>query len=248
MTFQNQSDDWKSNQSRPSSINLLDMTDVLLIQPNITNQIKQHSLDLIETDCPTKIKDTNKEIENLLDKKEVKTKLSYNSLQMFDPLQPRVENTSEEKQSTKVIPTRLPTPRRPIHSTDHFKDDQLQVPSSTTSVSATTSSNSNIIQLNPTPPSSPGRRIRQTSIARLVKIPNRESLGKANRELAEFDPLISPVREKKTSSIQITDNTVIYKSQKDNTAKKGNQVCIKGIKIEKFIIFFFSPFLFSFII
>ncbi|KAG1461547.1 hypothetical protein G6F55_003504 [Rhizopus delemar] len=75
-----------------------------------------------------------------------------------------------------MIPTRLPAPPHRQNATEQP---------------------STVAQL--TPPSSPAggssRRVRQTSIARLSKLQtNKESSGKANQELAEFDPLISPIK------------------------------------------------------
>lgn len=116
-----------------------------------------------------------------------------------------------------MTPTRLPTPRRPALSSQ-VSSEHVQVnlivmdPPINTS-----SSSSNPIQLDPTPPSSPGRRIRQTSIARLAKPITRESLGKANRDLAEFDPLLSPVKDKRLSA---SYNEAVSKS----STKKGVQV------------------------
>ncbi|KAI7890533.1 kinase-like domain-containing protein [Mucor mucedo] len=168
---------------------------------------------------------------NLLDmtEPEAKSKTLYDSLQKFDPLQPRVDPPDKKKssavtidneeklqQATKVTPTRLPTPRRPalsshvssehIHANLIMMDQPVNPPSSS----------SNAIQLDPTPPSSPGRRIRQTSIARLAKPIVRESLGKANLDLAEFDPLISPVKDKRLSA---SYNEAVSKS----STKKGVQ-------------------------
>lgn len=201
-------DSWKSE--RRPSINLLDMNEVFAIQSNTFN--------------PRQVETEQNET-----KSEGKTKMLYASLQKFDPLQSRVDPIdkkaspvmidSEEKlqQTTKMTPTRLPTPRRPALSS-HVSAEHVQVNLiMMDQVINPPSSSSNPIQLDPTPPSSPGRRIRQTSIARLAKAPTRESLGKANRDLAEFDPLISPVKDKRLSA---TYNDAVSKS----STKKGVQV------------------------
>ena len=165
MSFQHQSDDllspatetWK--RERQPSVNLIDIGDMRPVQSN---------------NATTAVKKDN-----------IKSKIPYTSVQKFDPLQTRAAETTVEEKSVKIMPTRLPTPRRPVISAESCNADSI-----IKSTSATTN-----VQLNPTPPSSPGRRVRHTSIARLAK-PSKESLGKANRELDEFDPLISPVREK----------------------------------------------------
>ncbi|KAI9344767.1 kinase-like domain-containing protein [Pilaira anomala] len=149
-----ESDSWKTEEpQRRPSINLLDMNQVLSVQPNSQQPEQQLK------------------------------KLLYNSLQKFDPLQSR-EPTKPDPE-LKLTPTRLP--RRPALSS-HVSAERL-------------------ITVDPdiTPPSSPSRRVRQTSIARLAKPST--SLGKANRELAEFDPLISPVKEKRLSSSANKDHS-----------------------------------------
>jgi hypothetical protein len=259
----------KWTRERPPSVNLLDLDHVFSIQPNTTTTTAtiatnthsdnhHHQLIPVDTDI-----NTNKENESLLDKKDSniiakkndKNKIHYNiSLHKFDPLQSRtVENVDkkeiiEEKQSLKIIPTRLPTPRRPALSShvsaEQFLNNNNMVDQTMTSTPTKTT------QLDPTPPSSPGRRVRHTSIARLVKVPTKETLGKANRELAEFDPLISPVQEKRPSS----NTDVTIKNQKDlltsSIPKKGAQVKIKKVEGQSlnnscFNSFFFL-FLFSF--
>lgn len=198
-------DNWKSE--RRPSINLLDVNEVLTLQCN-TNPLS------VGTDQ---------------NKIEGKAKTLNASLQKFDPLQSRADPIekktlsvtidSEEKlqQTTKTTPTRLPTPRRPALSS-HVSAEHVQVNLiMMDQVINPASSSSNVIQLDPTPPSSPGRRIRQTSIARLAKLPARESQGKANRDLAEFDPLISPVKDKRLSA---SYNEAVSKS----STKKGVQV------------------------
>jgi hypothetical protein len=146
-----ESDNWKAQNRRPS-INLLDMTDIPSVEPN---GVLQHK--------------------TLLDK----------TIHKFDPLVEKssvvaIETEEKPAVASKVIPTRLPTPKRPV-SYGYDKPS----PS---------------VQLDPTPPSSPGRRIRHTSIARLVK-----PSGKANRELTEFDPLISkdPSASKKGAQVML---------------------------------------------
>ncbi|KAG2232673.1 hypothetical protein INT48_006852 [Thamnidium elegans] len=130
-----------------------------------------------------------------------KPKLLYTSLQKFDPLQSRVEKSSpDSEQQQKLTPTRLPT-RRPVLAS-HVSAEHPNLIT---------------IEQDPTPPSSPGRRIRQTSIARLAKTST--SLGKANRELAEFDPLMSPVKDKRLSA---TD-TISKPIKEHSTCKKGAQ-------------------------
>lgn len=180
-----ESDSWKTEEpQRRPSINLLDMNQVLSVQPNSQQPEQQLK------------------------------KLLYNSLQKFDPLQSREPPKPDPE--LKLTPTRLP--RRPALSS-HVSAERL-------------------ITVDPdiTPPSSPSRRVRQTSIARLAKPST--SLGKANRELAEFDPLISPVKEKRLSS----------SANKDHS-KKGVQV--KQIYIYNFPLSVFSklltqPFFFIF--
>jgi hypothetical protein len=272
-------DVWKSRQRR-ASINLLDMTDVLSAQPNSYNQLEQqHSRDDFLT--ADKNKEKHVEIETLLldNKKDAdnyslllkqqqqqqqqqnKAKLLYTSLQKFDPLQQlekekTVEQPLVQQSASKIIPTRLPTPRRPILQ-NHLSADLIQV--------ADHHPTTNIIQLDPTPPSSPGRRVRQTSIARFVKIPPKESLGKANRELAEFDPLISPTTTtaatvtKRISSISMnkSDNTSTIKNHKglltssscSNTTtieKGGVQVIRTKVKFIIFLLYSRTPFFLSF--
>lgn len=134
-----------------------------------------------------------------------KPKLLYTSLQKFDPLQSRaVEKSSPDpEQQQKLTPTRLPT-RRP------------------TLASHVSAEHPNLITIDnrdPTPPSSPGRRIRQTSIARLAKSSTTTSLGKANRELAEFDPFMSPVKDKRQSANY--NDTASKPIKEHSTSKKG---------------------------
>lgn len=214
---------WKSE--RRPSINLLDLNELLTIQSNTFS---------------------SRQVEGKPNesKSEGKSKISYASLQKFDPLQTRTEKVSpvmdnEEKiqQTTKMTPTRLPTPRRPTLSS-HISAEYVQVNLITMDqVINQSSSSSNAMQLDPTPPSSPGRRIRQTSIARLAKPPTRESLGKANRDLAEFDPLISPIKDKRLSGSYTETISKL-------SAKKGAQV--KNVYIYKLSHFFFLLFFFLF--
>jgi hypothetical protein len=173
-----ESDHWKQN--RRASINLLDMTDIPSVEPNVIPLCE--GADLLD-------KDKNK---------------SKPSIHKFDPLAEKssvVAIETEEKPpltmatATKVMPTRLPTPKRPI---------------SYSSFELTQDKSSPSIQLDPTPPSSPGRRVRHTSIARLVK----SASGKANRELAEFDPLIS------------TNNKMETSKDPSCPSKKGAQVIV----------------------
>lgn len=155
------SDYWKLV-NRRASVNLLDMTDTPSVEPNVIKPLREGN--------------------DLLDKDKGKICISK-----FDPLV--VSSTEKSAVVTieadakppptipaKVMPTRLPTPKRPVSysSFEHLQEKP--------------------VQLDPTPPSSPGRRVRHTSIARLVKV------GKANRELAEFDPLISPMKASKDPS------------------------------------------------
>ncbi|GAN03642.1 kinase-like protein [Mucor ambiguus] len=197
--------------TRRDSVNLLDMTDYPSVQPNVIDQKQSRGSTMIDND---------KSNVNLLDKNSNNKPLNT-SLHKFDPLQKTtkpvpsgiVDSNSvaidTKSSGGKAMPTRLPTPRRPVSytniSADNIHTNTSHHPNyhptiitttinaaSTTTVAASTPS----VQLGPTPPSSPGRRVRHTSIARLVKPVPRE-LGKANRELAEFDPLISPVRDTK---------------------------------------------------
>lgn len=189
--------------NRRASVNLLDMTEFPSVQPNVINQ-KQSRDSLHEN---------NKNNVNLLDKdsKNDCSKPLTTSLQKFDPLQKSTKQSSssvidtiavDTKSTTKTMPTRLPTPRRAMNHTHQPADNTHTTTNTTTNnhltiIAATTAvSDAPSIQLGPTPPSSPGRRVRHTSIARLAKPISRE-LGKANRDLAEFDPLISPVRDSK---------------------------------------------------
>ncbi|KAI7906804.1 kinase-like domain-containing protein [Cokeromyces recurvatus] len=177
--------DTLTTQRRPSD-NLLDLTDVFNAEPNVNNQpSSQQQQDLSGTI----------ENDNLLTCNKKGNTYNHDGkkpyiLDMFDPLR---EKTVEERQSSKVIPpsTRIPTSRRRplnrnyvsadnIHKAIHDNDNDSN------------SSPSSVIQLNPTPPSSPGKRTRHSSIARLVKIQPRDvQIGKANKELAEFDPLLT---------------------------------------------------------
>ncbi|GAA5796886.1 hypothetical protein HPULCUR_002264 [Helicostylum pulchrum] len=147
-----------------------------------------------------------------------KPKLLYTSLQKFDPLQSRaVEKSSPDpEQQQKLTPTRLPT-RRP------------------TLASHVSAEHPNLITIDnrdPTPPSSPGRRIRQTSIARLAKSSTTTSLGKANRELAEFDPFMSPVKDKRQSANY--NDTASKPIKEHSTSKKGGaQTDMLVVKPEK---------------
>ncbi|KAG1303061.1 hypothetical protein G6F64_010396 [Rhizopus arrhizus] len=89
---------------------------------------------------------------------------------------PKVTSLQKVDLEKPMIPTRLPAPPHRQNATEQP---------------------STVAQL--TPPSSPAggssRRVRQTSIARLSKLQtSKESSGKANQELAEFDPLISPIK------------------------------------------------------
>ncbi|EPB84523.1 CMGC/DYRK/DYRK2 protein kinase [Mucor circinelloides 1006PhL] len=194
--------------NRRESVNLLDMTEFPSVQPNVINQ-KQSRDSLIGNDQSNA---------NLLDKNSNNKPLNT-SLHKFDPLQKSTKSVSsgigestvvDTKSSGKSMPTRLPTPRRPVSYT-HLSTDSIHSTPTTTAIQPnhyptiitttataipTAVASAPSIQLGPTPPSSPGRRVRHTSIARLVKPLPRE-LGKANRELAEFDPLISPVRDAK---------------------------------------------------
>lgn len=207
---------------RPLSVNLLDMNEDSSVQSNeaiIANQLAQCKMSEALKDNSSKA--TNNE--NKLDRKEEskkadKSKIPYISIQKFDPLQPNTDEkeaapTAEDKPSAKVTPTRLPTPRRTALSS-HVSADPIPNNNNNTnnSISKSCSTTTNNA-LNPTPPSSPGRRVRHTSIARLVKAPvvRESSVGKANRELAEFDPLISPVQAKRLSS----NNDDTIKNHKD---------------------------------
>ncbi|CEG68785.1 hypothetical protein RMATCC62417_04977 [Rhizopus microsporus] len=99
-----------------------------------------------------------------------------------------------------LIPTRLPAPPR----------RQL----------TTTEQPSTAEQL--TPPSSPGgvqRRLRHAHIARLSRVqPSKEPTGKANQELAEFDPLISPIRSDNIKSIKDSLVTLVNSTAKSEQA------------------------------
>lgn len=212
-------DGW--NMERRTSVDLLDLSDVPSIQPNSFHQLEQHLREipkeerLIDTGEETKTQNNelqdfmlDKKDENSLSKQQQqeKKKLLYTSIQKFDPLQLRVtaeekktipHNNDNEENKAKIIPTRLPTPRRPILQS-HLSAEQLD------------KNNQDLMQVEITPPSSPGRRVRHTSIARLVKP---TSSGKANRELAEFDPLISPIKEKRgstTSNSMTTTTTATF--------------------------------------
>lgn len=137
-----------------------------------------------------------------------KPKLLYTSLQKFDPLQSRgIEKSSPDpEQQQKLTPTRLPT-RRPALASH---------------VSAEHPNLITIDNRDPTPPCSPGRRIRQTSIARLAKPSTATTLpGKANRDLAEFDPLMSPVKDKRLSATYNNDIITSKTIKEHSTSKKG---------------------------
>lgn len=121
----------------------------------------------------------------------------------------RNDPSLEEKKL--LIPTRLPAPPR----------RQL----------TTTEQPSTAGQL--TPPSSPGgaqRRLRHAHIARLSRVqPSKEPTGKANQELAEFDPLISPIRSDNNKSIKGSLVTLVNSTAKseqvgntNNFSKKNN--------------------------
>lgn len=210
------SDRSRRGRERRDSVNLLDMTDYPSVQPNVIDQ--KQSRDSIKMDNA-----------NLLDKNSNNKPLNT-SLHKFDPLQKTTKPVSSgmgdniidtnKSSGGKAMPTRLPTPRRPVSYTHLSADNIHHTPTTnqpnnhpptiitatahavpTTVVAASVPS----IQLGPTPPSSPGRRVRHTSIARLVKPVPRES-GKANRELAEFDPLISPVRDTKVMPAVMDDS------------------------------------------
>lgn len=213
--------------NRRTSVNLLDMTEFPSVQPNIINQ-KQSRDSLHEN---------NKNNVNLLDKdsKNDYSKSLTTSLQKFDPLQKSTKQPSssvidaiaiDSKSTTKTMPTRLPTPRRPVNYTHQSADNIHTITNTTTNnhppIIATTTavSTASSIQLGPTPPSSPGRRVRHTSIARLVKPIPRE-LGKANRELAEFDPLISPVRDSKVMPVIDGSKEDLLTLSPTITSKKG---------------------------
>lgn len=189
---------------RRDSVNLLDMTDYPSVQPNVIDQKQSRDSMMIDN-------------VNLLDKNSNNKPLNT-SLHRFDPLQKTAKPASSgigdsidtKSSGGKAMPTRLPTPRRPVSYT-HLSSDNIHTHTTnqhptiiTTATHATpaaaVAASAPSIQLGPTPPSSPGRRVRHTSIARLVKPVPRES-GKANRELAEFDPLISPVRDTKTMPV-----------------------------------------------
>ncbi|KAI8640675.1 hypothetical protein BD408DRAFT_390276, partial [Parasitella parasitica] len=204
----------KSARNRRASANLLDMTEYPCVQPNVISQRKP---------CDS-LHESNKNSVNLLDKNDCSTSLTL-SLHEFDPLQkPQKQPLSvdgaavvDTKSPTKAMPTRLPTPRKsanytqstesvsPTTNSSNNPTNPTLIATNTTTFSLVTVGLSSSAatsatpskQLGPTPPSSPGRRVRHTSIARLVKPIPRES-GKANRDLAEFDPLISPVRNNKT--------------------------------------------------
>ncbi|KAK4513647.1 uncharacterized protein ATC70_005651 [Mucor velutinosus] len=189
---------------RSDSVNLLDMTDYPSVQPNVIDEKQSRDSIMIEND---------KSNVNLLDKNGNNKPLNT-SLHKFDPLQKTTKSVASgigdnsnpvmdtKASGGKAMPTRLPTPRRPVSytplSTDNIHTSITNQPTIITAITThtapTTVASAPAIQLGPTPPSSPGRRVRHTSIARLVKPVPRE-LGKANRELAEFDPLISPVRD-----------------------------------------------------
>lgn len=203
--------DRTTTRRRRASVNLLDMTDYPSVQPNVIDQKQSRDNSLmIEND---------KSNVNLLDKNSNNKPLNT-SLHKFDPLQKTSKSVSAglgsnsnvvidtKSSGGKAMPTRLPTPRRPVSYT-HFSADNIHtnttihpnqhptiITTATAAPTTITATSAPSIQLGPTPPSSPGRRVRHTSIARLVKPIPRE-LGKANRELAEFDPLISPVRDAK---------------------------------------------------
>ncbi|KAL9544715.1 hypothetical protein MBANPS3_007481 [Mucor bainieri] len=205
---------------RRDSVNLLDMTDYPSVQPNVIDQKQPRDSMMMDTD---------KSNVNLLDKNSISSKTLNTSLHKFDPLQKATKSVSpgigdnsnsnstvidSKSSGVKAMPTRLPTPRRPvsythlsadnIHTTNHPNQHPTVITTSTTTTNAAAAAavaaSAPAIQLGPTPPSSPGRRVRHTSIARLVKPVPRE-LGKANRELAEFDPLISPVRDTKVMPV-----------------------------------------------
>ncbi|CEG74670.1 Putative CMGC/DYRK/DYRK2 protein kinase [Rhizopus microsporus] len=121
----------------------------------------------------------------------------------------RNDPSLEEKKL--LIPTRLPAPPR----------RQLTI----------TEQPSTAGQL--TPPSSPGgvqRRLRHAHIARLSRVqPSKEPTGKANQELAEFDPLISPIRSDNNKSIKDSLVTLVNSTAKseqvgntNNFSKKKN--------------------------
>ncbi|KAI8376597.1 kinase-like domain-containing protein [Choanephora cucurbitarum] len=115
------------------------------------------------------------------------------SLVRFDPLQ---ENT-EEKQ---IKPTRLPTPKK--ITTHSVADTEKSC-------------------LGPTPPASPGRRAMSSSIARRVK--STSTAGKANRELADFDPFMAPTRERVEKSLRKPAKAKSTESmkQEDGTPKQN---------------------------
>jgi hypothetical protein len=172
-----------SGEKRRKSVNLLDMTDIPALQPNTADQsinIWQKTEPEQQRACSVMV--TCSEYENLQD--------HHQSMLKMDPIK-HITTRAEKQQPAKIMPTRLPTPRRPPLQTqtslDHLTNSgQRQVTPP--------------VQMNPTPPSSPSRRrIRQTSIARLSKIQppatTTTTNGKTNQDLAEFDPLISPVKE-----------------------------------------------------
>jgi hypothetical protein len=213
-----------SGEKRRESVNLLDMTDIPALQPNTADQsinIWQKTEPEQQRACSVMV--TCSDYENLQD--------HHQSMLKMDPIKHITTRAEKQQQPAKIMPTRLPTPRRPPLQTqtslDHLTNSgQRQVTPP--------------VQMNPTPPSSPSRRrIRQTSIARLSKIQppatTTTTNGKANRDLAEFDPLISPVKEAAKKSPSSNDASI---------EKKKTQVFVFFFC---FFLFFFFVFFFFFL-
>lgn len=77
----------------------------------------------------------------------------------------------KKQQNKNALPTRLPTPKRPT-AQRHKSAEQLN-----NHIQENTNNNKPppSVQSDP-PPNSPGKRVRHSSIARLVKVPTRERL------------------------------------------------------------------------
>jgi hypothetical protein len=133
----------------------------------------------------------------------------------------RNDPSLEEKKL--LIPTRLPAPPRRQLTTAEQPSTAGQL----------------------TPPSSPGgiqRRLRHAHIARLSRVqPSKEPTGKANQELAEFDPLISPIRSDNNKSIKDSLVTLVNSTAKSEQVGNTNNFSKKNHYpfFPSFFLFFF---------